>query len=184
MKYTETEIEGVWLIEPRVFDDARGYFFEVWKQAEFDAHVGGHVEFVQDNESMSARGVLRGLHYQKGEFSQAKLVRVIKGCVLDVAVDLRKGSKTFGKYVMVELSGENKRQFFIPRGFAHGFLVLSDEAIFTYKVDNVYAPEHEASIHWDDPTIGIAWPIEGVDVLTSEKDRIKAKSFEEADYFE
>lgn len=184
MKYTETEIEGVWLIEPRVFDDARGYFFEAWKQAEFDAHVGGHVEFVQDNESMSARGVLRGLHYQKGEFSQAKLVRVIKGCVLDVAVDLRKGSKTFGKYVMVELSGENKRQFFIPRGFAHGFLVLSDEAIFTYKVDNVYAPEHEASIHWDDPTIEIKWPIDGVEVLTSEKDRTKAKSFEEADYFE
>lgn len=184
MKYTETEIEGVWLIEPRVFDDARGYFFEAWKQAEFDAHVGGHVEFVQDNESMSARGVLRGLHYQKGSFSQAKLVRVIKGRVLDVAVDLRKGSKTFGKYVMVELSGENKRQFFIPRGFAHGFLVLSDEAIFTYKVDNVYAPEHEASIHWDDPTIGIKWPIDGIEVLTSEKDRTKAKSFEEADYFE
>lgn len=184
MKYTETEIEGVWLIEPRVFDDARGYFFEAWKQAEFDAHVGGHVEFVQDNESMSARGVLRGLHYQKGSFSQAKLVRVIKGRVLDVAVDLRKSSKTFGKYVMVELSGENKRQFFIPRGFAHGFLVLSDEAIFTYKVDNVYAPEHEASIHWDDPTIGIKWPIDGVEVLTSEKDRTKAKSFEEADYFE
>lgn len=184
MKYTETEIEGVWLIEPRVFDDARGYFFEAWKQAEFDAHVGGHVEFVQDNESMSTRGVLRGLHYQKGEFSQAKLVRVIKGRVLDVAVDLRKSSKTFGKYVMVELSGENKRQFFIPRGFAHGFLVLSDEAIFTYKVDNVYAPEHEASIHWDDPTIGIKWPIDGVEVLTSEKDRTKAKSFEEADYFE
>lgn len=184
MKYTETEIKGVWLIEPRVFDDARGYFFEAWKQADFDAHVGGHVEFVQDNESMSARGVLRGLHYQKGEFSQAKLVRVIKGRVLDVAVDLRKGSKTFGKYVMVELSGENKRQFFIPRGFAHGFLVLSDEAIFTYKVDNVYAPEHEASIHWDDPTIGIKWPIDGVEVLTSEKDRTKAKSFEEADYFE
>lgn len=184
MKYTETEIEGVWLIEPRVFEDARGYFFEAWKQAEFDARVGEHVEFVQDNESMSARGVLRGLHYQKGEFSQAKLVRVIKGCVLDVAVDLRKGSKTFGKYVMVELSGENKRQFFIPRGFAHGFLVLSDEAIFTYKVDNVYAPEHEASIHWDDPTIGIKWPIEGVEVLTSEKDRTKAKSFREADYFE
>ena len=142
------------------------------------------MEFVQDNESMSARGVLRGLHYQKGEFSQAKLVRVIKGHVLDVAVDLRKGSKTFGKYVMVELSGENKRQFFIPRGFAHGFLVLSDEAIFTYKVDNVYAPDYEASIHWDDPTIGIKWPIEGVEVLTSEKDRTKAKSFEEADYFE
>ena len=136
MEYTETEIEGVWVIQPKVFDDARGYFFEAWKQAEFDAHIGYHVEFVQDNESMSSRGVLRGLHYQKGESSQAKLVRVIKGKVLDVAVDLRKDSKTFGKYVMVELSGENKLQFFIPRGFAHGFLVLSDEAIFTYKVDN------------------------------------------------
>ena len=119
MEYTETEIEGVWVIQPKVFDDARGYFFEAWKQAEFDAHIGYHVEFVQDNESMSSRGVLRGLHYQKGESSQAKLVRVIKGKVLDVAVDLRKDSKTFGKYVMVELSEENKLQFFIPRGFAH-----------------------------------------------------------------
>ena len=183
MKYTETEIEGVWLIEPRVFDDARGYFFEAWKQADFDAHVGGHVEFVQDNESMSARGVLRGLHYQKGEFSQAKLVRVIKGRVLDVAVDLRKGSKTFGKYVMVELSGENKRQFFIPRGFAHGFLVLSDEAIFTYKVDNIYAPQAEASIIYNDPALGIDWPIADSQLVMSEKDR-QAGNFRAAEYFE
>ena len=117
------------------------------------------MEFVQDNESKSSYGVLRGLHYQKGEYSQAKLVRVIKGKVLDVAVDLRKDSKTFGKYVMVELSEDNKRQFFIPRGFAHGFLVLSQEAIFTYKVDNVYAPQQEASIKWNDETIGIQWPI-------------------------
>ena len=172
------------LIEPTVHGDSRGYFFEPYNRNTFTQKWGIDEDFVQDNESMSARGVLRGLHYQKGEFSQAKLVRVIKGRVLDVAVDLRKGSKTFGKYVMVELSGENKRQFFIPRGFAHGFLVLSDEVIFTYKVDNVYAPDYEASIHWDDPTIGIKWPIKGVEVLTSEKDRTKAKSFEEADYFE
>ena len=184
MEYTETEIKGVWVIQPKVFDDARGYFFEAWKQAEFDAHIGYHVEFVQDNESMSSRGVLRGLHYQKGESSQAKLVRVIKGKVLDVAVDLRKDSKTFGKYVMVELSGENKLQFFIPRGFAHGFLVLSDEAIFTYKVDNPYAPQTEASIRWNDETIGIKWPIEGENVLLSEKDLNKALAFGEAEYFE
>ena len=183
MEFIKTDIEGVYIIEPKVFNDARGYFFEAFKQGEFEKNIG-KVDFVQDNESKSSYGVLRGLHYQKGEFSQAKLVRVIKGRVLDVAVDLRKGSKTFGKYIMVELSGENKRQFFIPRGFAHGFLVLSDEAIFTYKVDNVYAPDYEASIHWDDPTIGIKWPIEGVEVLTSEKDRTKAKSFGEADYFE
>ncbi len=184
MKYVETEIQGVWIIEPRVFEDARGYFFEAWKQAEFDEHVGRHVEFVQDNESKSSKGVLRGLHYQKGEFSQAKLVRVIKGKVLDVAVDMRKSSPTFGKYVMVELSEDNKRQLFIPRGFAHGFLVMSPEAVFTYKVDNVYAPAQEASIRWDDPTVGVEWPIEDMEVLTSDKDRDKAKKFEEADFFE
>ena len=135
MDYKKTEINGVYIIEPRVYDDARGYFFEAWKKAEFEEHIG-KIEFVQDNESKSSYGVLRGLHFQKGACSQAKLVRVIKGCVVDVAVDLRKSSPTFGKHVMVELSDVNKRQFFIPRGFAHGFLVLSDEAIFTYKVDN------------------------------------------------
>ena len=150
MEYIKTAIDGVWIIEPKVFEDARGYFFEAWKQAEFDAHIGHHVEFIQDNESKSSYGVLRGLHYQKGEFSQAKLVRVIKGRVIDVAVDIRRSSPTFGKYVAAELSDENKRQLFIPRGFAHGFLVLSDEAIFTYKVDNVYAPKYEASIRWND----------------------------------
>ena len=155
MEYIKTDIDGVWIIEPKVFNDPRGYFFEAWKQSEFDEHIGKHVEFVQDNESKSSYGVLRGLHYQKGEYSQAKLVRVIKGRVLDVAVDLRKSSPTFGKHVKVELSEQNKRQLFIPRGFAHGFLVLSDEAIFTYKVDNVYAPQHEASIRWNDETIGI-----------------------------
>ena len=183
MEYEETDIQGVWVITPKVFDDARGYFFEVWKQSDFDAHIGHQVEFIQDNESKSSYGVLRGLHYQKGEYSQAKLVRVIEGKVLDVAVDLRKSSPTFGKHVMVELSAENKRQLFIPRGFAHGFLVLSPKAIFTYKVDNIYAPEHEASVRWNDETIGIQWPIDPKDVLTSPKD-LKAKSFAEADLFE
>ena len=182
MEYIKTEIEGVYIIEPKVFEDARGYFFEAFKSEEFKKHIGD-VEFVQDNESKSSRGVLRGLHYQKGEYSQAKLVRVIKGRVLDVAVDMRKSSKTFGKHVMVELSDENKRQFFIPRGFAHGFLVLSDEAIFTYKVDNVYAPEHEASVRFDDNKLDINWPIDPNEVLTSQKD-LAALPFEEAEYFE
>ncbi len=182
MEYKETEIKGVFVIEPRVFNDARGYFFEAWKKDEFEQHVG-KVNFVQDNESKSSYGVLRGLHYQKGEWSQAKLVRVIKGRVLDVAVDLRKSSPTFGKHVMVELSDENKRQFFIPRGFAHGFLVLSDEAIFTYKVDNVYAPQSEASIRWNDETLNINWPIDPKDVLTSEKD-LKGRSLKDAEVFE
>ena len=183
MNYIQAAIEGVWVIEPKVFNDQRGYFFVAWKQAEFDEHIGRHVSFIQDNESKSSYGVLRGLHYQKGEFSQAKLVRVVKGCVLDVAVDIRKSSSTFGKYVAVELSEENKRQFFIPRGFAHGFLVLSDEAVFTYKVDNVYAPQAEASIRWNDETIGIDWPIDAKDVLTSEKD-LKACSIQEAELFD
>ncbi|MCI6829776.1 MAG: dTDP-4-dehydrorhamnose 3,5-epimerase [Prevotella sp.] len=181
MEYIKTEIEGVWIIQPKVFNDARGYFFEAWKKEEFEEHVG-KVSFVQDNESKSSYGVLRGLHYQKGEFSQAKLVRVIKGCVLDVAVDIRKDSPTFGKHVMVELSEDNKRQFFIPRGFAHGFLVMSDEAIFTYKVDNIYAPQAEASIRFDDPDIAIKWPIDSKDVLTSAKD-MDAKSLKEAELF-
>jgi dTDP-4-dehydrorhamnose 3,5-epimerase len=169
MNYSETQIKGVYIIEPKVFEDARGYFFEAWKQREFEEHVG-KVDFIQDNESKSSYGVLRGLHYQKGEYSQAKLVRVIKGKVLDVAVDIRRSSPTFGQHVMVELSEENKRQFFIPRGFAHGFLVMSEEAIFTYKVDNVYAPQAEAGIRWNDPELAINWPIDPKDVLTSEKD--------------
>ena len=169
MEYINTAIEGVWIIEPKVFQDARGYFMESFKQADFEAHVGP-VSFVQDNESKSTYGVLRGLHYQRGEFSQAKLVRVIKGRVLDVAVDLRKSSPTFKQHVMVELSEENKRQFFIPRGFAHGFLVLSDEAVFTYKVDNGYAPQAECSICFDDPELGIRWPIAKEDMVLSVKD--------------
>lgn len=183
MEYIKTDIEGVWVIQPKVFNDSRGYFFEAFKQAEFDEHIGRHVEFVQDNESKSSFGVLRGLHYQKGEFSQAKLVRVIKGRVMDVAVDIRKSSPTFGKYVMVELSEDNKTQFFIPRGFAHGFLVLSEEAIFTYKVDNVYAPQSEASIRWNDEEINIQWPIDAKDVKTSEKD-LNGSSLASAEVFE
>ena len=182
MKYIETDLKGVFIIEPNVFNDARGYFMEVWKRTEFEQHIGV-VDFLQDNESKSSYGVLRGLHYQKGDASQAKLVRVIKGRVLDVAVDLRKSSETFGKHVMVELSEENKRQFFIPRGFAHGFLVLSDEAVFTYKVDNVYAPQAEAGVRWNDSQLGIDWPIDAKDVQTSEKD-LKQPLFKDAEYFE
>ncbi len=182
MEFKETKIKGVYIIEPKIFNDARGYFFEAWKKEEFEAHVGP-IEFIQDNESKSSYGVLRGLHYQKGEYSQAKLVRVIKGKVLDVAVDIRKSSPTFGQHVMVELSDENKRQFFIPRGFAHGFLVLSDEAIFTYKVDNVYAPQAEAGIRWNDPDVAIQWPIELDKVLTSEKD-LKQSFLRDAEVFE
>jgi dTDP-4-dehydrorhamnose 3,5-epimerase len=182
MEYIKTDIEGVFVIEPRVFNDARGYFFEAWKQEEFNEHVG-EVNFIQDNESKSSFGVLRGLHYQKGELSQAKLVRVIKGKVLDVAVDIRKSSPTFGKHVMVELSEDNKRQLFIPRGFAHGFLVLSDEAVFTYKVDNPYAPQAEAGIRWNDPELAIEWPIDPAQVLTSEKD-LKQPLLKDAEVFE
>ena len=182
MEYIETKIKGVFIIEPKVFQDARGYFMEAWEQAEFEEHVGRTV-FIQENESKSSFGVLRGLHYQKGDASQAKLVRVIKGKVLDVAVDIRKSSPTFGQHVMVELSEENKRQFFIPRGFAHGFLVLSDEAIFTYKVDNPYAPQCDAGIRWNDPDLGIEWPIDPAKVLTSEKD-LKQPLLKDAEVFE
>lgn len=169
MKFTEQKIKDVWVIEPRVFNDPRGYFMESFKQDLFDQNVG-ETRFIQDNESCSSFGVLRGLHYQTGEFSQAKLVRAIKGRVLDVAVDLRKSSPTFGQYVAVELSEENKKQLFIPRGFAHGFAVLSESAIFSYKVDNIYSPQHEASILWSDPTIGIDWGLEANDIILSPKD--------------
>ncbi|MCI7378303.1 MAG: dTDP-4-dehydrorhamnose 3,5-epimerase [Bacteroidales bacterium] len=184
MNYIKTEIPDVWVCEPKVFADARGYFMETWRASDFNEHIGHEVNFVQDNQSMSSRGVLRGLHFQKGEFSQAKLVRVLQGTVVDVAVDLRKTSPTFGKYVMVELSAENKRQLFIPRGFAHGFQVISDTAVFTYKVDNIYAPQAECSIRYDDPKIGIAWPITNPqELLLSEKDLQQAVSFDEAEKF-
>lgn len=182
MNYIQTEINGLWLIEPKVFSDSRGYFMEAFKKEEFEKHIG-KVDFIQDNESKSSFGVLRGLHYQKGEYSQAKLVRVIKGEVLDVAVDLRRSSPTFGKHVSVLLTEENKRQYFIPRGFAHGFLVLSEEAIFTYKVDNAYAPQSEASILYCDESLAIDWPIADFQIVMSEKDK-QAKAFREADYFE
>jgi dTDP-4-dehydrorhamnose 3,5-epimerase len=182
MNYKETALKGVFIIESNVFKDARGYFMEAWKDSEFKQNIGS-VDFIQDNESKSSKNVLRGLHYQKGSYSQSKLVRVIKGRVLDVAVDLRKSSPTFGQHLMVELSEENKLQFFIPRGFAHGFLVLSDEAIFTYKVDNVYAPQAEAGIRWDDPELNIQWPIDPDEVITSEKD-LRQPLFADADYFD
>ena len=170
MKYIEQSIPGVWLLEPTVYGDSRGYFLEAFKKEEFERYVG-KTDFIQDNESKSSYGVLRGLHYQQGEFAQAKLVRVIMGEVLDVAVDIRKDSPTFGKHVAVLLSGENKKQFYIPRGFAHGFLVLSPEAVFTYKVDNIYAPQAEAGIIYNDPQIAINWNIRDEELLLSEKDR-------------
>ena len=170
MKVIETDIEGVVILEPDVFGDARGYFFESYSQARFDAQVRP-VRFVQDNESKSKRGVLRGLHFQKGRDAQSKLVRVVQGAVLDVAVDIRRGSPTFGRYVAVELTGENKRQFFVPRGFAHGFSVLSGQAVFQYKCDNFYAPQSEGALAWDDPDLAIDWRIPAEKVILSEKDR-------------
>lgn len=169
MEFKETEIAGVWIIEPKRLGDARGYFMESFKLDEFQCRIGPIV-FVQDNESVSRRGVLRGLHFQKGEWSQAKLVRVSQGCVIDVAVDLRGDSPTFGRHVAVELSQENGRQLFIPRGFAHGFVVLSDVAQFQYKVDNVYAPQAEATLRFDDPALGIDWCLAADQLLLSEKD--------------
>lgn len=166
----QTEIPGVVIIEPKVFGDERGYFFESWSQKDFDEQVRP-IKFVQDNESKSTYGVLRGLHFQKGRYAQSKLVRVVKGRVLDVAVDIRKGSPTYGKYVAVELTEGNHRQFFVPRGFAHGFVVLSDIAVFQYKCDNLYAPTEEGAIAWDDPALGIDWKIPAVDVILSEKDK-------------
>ena len=177
MDFIEQDIKGVWVIDPKRFGDKRGYFSEVFKQADFDAHVG-HVDFVQDNESFSSKGVLRGLHFQRGEFSQAKLVRVSQGTVLDVAVDLRNGSPTWGKHVAVVLSAETGRQLFIPRGFAHGFVVLSDVAQFQYKVDNIYAPQSEATLRFDDPALSIDWLIAPDDMLLSDKD-LKGCSLDE-----
>lgn len=169
MKVIETGIEGVLILEPRVFEDSRGYFFESFNQEEFEIAVG-QVNFVQDNESKSSYGVVRGLHFQKGEYAQAKLVRVVKGSVLDVAVDIREGSPTFGKHVAVELTGENHLQLFLPRGIAHGFSVLSEEAVFQYKCDNFYCPSAEGAIAWDDPDIGIDWRIPRDKVILSAKD--------------
>ena len=170
MDFIEQEIKGVWVIEPQRFGDSRGYFSEVFKQADFDAHIG-HIDFVQDNESFSGHGVVRGLHFQRGKWSQAKLVRVSQGAILDVVVDLRHGSPTWGKHIAIELSAETGRQLFIPRGFAHGFAVLSNVAQFQYKVDNIYAPQSEATLRFDEPALAIDWRIVPEDMLLSEKDR-------------
>ena len=169
MEVIKTNIEGVVIIEPRIFKDDRGYFFESFSQREFEEKVC-KTTFVQDNESKSSYGVLRGLHFQKPPFAQSKLVCVVKGAVLDVAVDIRKDSPTFGQYVSVELTGENHRQFFIPRGFAHGFSVLSEEVIFQYKCDNFYSPQSEGAIAWNDPDLNIDWRIPAEKVVLSEKD--------------
>ena len=175
-----TDIEGVVIIEPRIFKDERGYFYESFSQREFEEKVC-RTTFVQDNQSKSSYGVLRGLHFQKPPYSQSKLVRCIKGAVLDVAVDIRKGSPTFGKYVAVELTEDNHRQFFVPRGFAHGFAVLSEEAVFQYKCDNFYNKESEGAVAWDDPELAIDWRIPVEKVLLSEKDKL-SKTIAEADF--
>ena len=169
MNVIQTEINGVVIIEPRVFGDSRGYFFESFSEKNFKEQVAD-VDFVQDNQSKSCYGVVRGLHFQKPPHAQAKLVRVVKGRVLDVAVDLRKGSPTYGKHVAVELTEDNHRQFFIPRGFAHGFAVLSEEAIFQYKCDNYYAPQSEGAVAWNDPDLGIDWGVPLEKAILSEKD--------------
>ena len=171
MAVIKTAIESVLIIEPKLFGDERGYFFESYNKERFRAETGIETRFVQDNESRSKYGVLRGLHFQRPPYAQAKLVRVVKGRVLDVAVDIRTGSPTYGRYVAVELSEDNHRQLFIPKGFAHGYAVLSDEAIFQYKCDNLYHPECEGAIAWNDPTIGINWGIAEGDIILSEKDK-------------
>ncbi len=182
MKIIETEIPDVKIVVPDVFGDARGYFFESWSSVKY-TEAGINCCWVQDNESKSRFGVLRGLHYQAAPYTQAKLVRVIQGAVLDVALDIRKNSPTFGKHVAVELSAENKYQLYVPRGFAHGFAVLSDEVTFAYKCDNLYKPTHERGIRFDDPALGIDWRVTPEQFLLSEKDR-KNPLFADAEYFE
>ncbi len=171
MKFTELEIKGVWLIEAKKFGDARGYFMETFKKELFESHIG-KVNFIQNNESKSSYGVLRGLHYQQGDMAQAKLVRAVVGSVLDVVVDIRPDSPTYGKHIAVELSEENACQLFVPRGMAHGFVVLSETALFSYKVDNIYAPQSEACILATDPALGIDWRVPADQCLMSEKDKI------------
>jgi dTDP-4-dehydrorhamnose 3,5-epimerase len=183
MKVTTTALDGVLILEPKVFGDERGFFLESFNQQAFDAAAGHHVEFVQDNHSRSQRGVLRGLHYQLPPHAQGKLVRVVAGAVFDVAVDMRKASPTFGRWVGTELSAENHRQLWIPPGFAHGFLVLSDRADFLYKTTAYYAPQAEASLRWDDPALAIGWPLHGAAPLLSGKD-VAAPSLAQARVFE
>lgn len=183
MKIVKTEIPEILIIEPKVYRDVRGYFVETYRKELLDRVIGFKVNFVQDNESRSKRGVLRGLHYQLPPFSQSKLVRAIEGTVIDVAVDIRQGSPTFGRHVAVELSGENKRQLFVPRGFAHAFVVTSESAIFAYKVDNYYAPDYDRGIRFDDPQIGIRWPLDRESLIVSEKDA-HLPCLEEAELFD
>ncbi len=175
MNFVETELEGLIIIEPKIFKDERGYFLESYNKKEFESFFG-KINFVQDNESKSTYGVLRGLHFQRPPFTQAKLVRCLSGRVLDVAVDLRSVSPTFGKYLSLELSSDDKRQLYIPKGFAHGFIVLSEEAVFSYKVDNFYSPSHDSGIAWNDPHFGIDWKVPLNEIKVSEKDR-KLKPF-------
>ncbi len=182
MKFIPTEFKDLWIIEPRRFSDARGYFSETFRRDLFEEATGLRVDFVQDNESVSSRGVVRGLHYQKGEAAQAKLVRVAEGVIVDVAVDLRQDSPTFGRHVAVELSQENGRQLFVPRGFAHGFAVLSDRAQFLYKVDNYYCPQAECCIRFDDMSVGVRWPVAKADMVLSEKD-LRGLSWDESEKF-
>ncbi len=184
MIFTPQSIPEVVLCEPKVHGDHRGYFIETFRHDLFEKAVGYKVDFVQDNESSSRRGVLRGLHYQLAPHAQSKLVRVIKGAVLDVAVDIRKGSPTFGQHVAVELNEQNKYQLFVPRGFAHGFVVLSEQAIFAYKVDNYYSPECDRGLAWNDSTIGIDWQLPAEDIALSEKDTRQPRLAEQQDLFE
>jgi len=172
MGITETKLKDCFILEPQVFQDSRGYFFESFNQNNFFEATGQHVNFIQDNETFSTKGVLRGLHFQTGKFAQAKLVRVIKGRVLDIAVDVRQDSSTFGEFQALELSEDNKKQFFLPRGFAHGFVVLSDTAIFAYKCDNYYNKESEAGIIYNDPSLNIDWQLPEKELLLSDKDKL------------
>ncbi|RRS32174.1 MAG: dTDP-4-dehydrorhamnose 3,5-epimerase [Epsilonproteobacteria bacterium (ex Lamellibrachia satsuma)] len=184
MNFIRTDIPDVIIIEPTVHGDERGYFVETYRQDKLEDFLGFQVNFCQDNESKSSKGVLRGLHYQLAPFAQTKLVRVIQGKVLDVAVDIRKGSSTFGQHVAVELSGENKRQIFIPRGFAHGFVVLEDDTIFAYKVDNYYSPENDRGIAFNDESLGIDWKLPKEELLLSNKDTKQPKLSETTDIFD
>ena len=172
MQIEETKLKGCFIIEPKIFGDDRGYFFESYKQDVFEKAIGYKVNFIQDNQSLSSYGVLRGLHFQKGESAQAKLVRVLKGTVLDVAVDIRLDSPTYGQHVALELSAENKKQFFVPRGFAHGFIVLSETAEFFYKVDNIYSPNHEGGILFNDKDLDIDWKVPLDSIQLSDKDKV------------
>ena len=184
MQFIRTEIPNVVIIEPKVHGDSRGYFVETFRQDKLEEFLGFTVNFCQDNESKSSKGVLRGLHYQLAPAAQTKLVRVIQGCVLDVAVDIRKNSPTFGQHVAVELSGENKRQLFVPRGFAHGFVVLEDDTVFAYKVDNYYSPENDRGILFNDETLGVDWKLEHEILNLSQKDKVQPTLAEAKEMFE